>query len=133
MAIKFKDRLQAGRLLALKLMSFANDPEVLVLALPRGGVPVAFEVARSLNATLDVFPVRKLGVPGQKELAMGAIAIGGIRTLNKEIVECLKIPDKKIDLVTKREEKELERQALAYRGSSLLPEVQDRTVILVDD
>src|SRR5437879_9866256 len=107
----FRDRNEAGRLLAAKLAAYANRPDVIVLALPRGGVPVAYEVARALGAPLDVFVVRKLGVPGYEELAMGAVATGGARVLNEQIVRDLRIPDQMIDAVAARE-----RQELAPRG-----------------
>jgi putative phosphoribosyl transferase len=129
----FRDRTEAGRLLAEKLESYANRPDVLVLALPRGGVPVAYEVARHLNAPLDIFLVRKLGVPGHKELAMGAIASGGVRTLNEDVVRPLRIPGEVIDAVTAEEQKELERRERAYRGDAAPPDVRGRTVILIDD
>jgi predicted phosphoribosyltransferase len=106
---------------------------VLVLALPRGGVPVAFEVARALRAPLDLFLVRKLGVPGQEELAMGAIATGGVRVLNDEVVRVLGIPEEAIEDVTREELMELQRRERAYRGDKPSPDVRDRTVILVDD
>jgi predicted phosphoribosyltransferase len=129
----FQDRMNAGRLLATKLANYAHRPDVLVLALPRGGVPVAFEVAKALKAALDVFLVRKLGVPGQEELALGAIATGGTRVLNKEIVEALGISPEIIDWVAARELQELERRERLYRGQRPPPDVQARTVILVDD
>lgn len=129
----FKDRMAAGQELAGKLASYANRPDVLVLALPRGGVPVAFEVAKALNAPLDVFLVRKLGVPGQEELAMGAIASGGVRVLNEEIVRSLHLSDDAIDRVTAKEQQELERRERLYRNDHPFPELRDRTVILVDD
>ena len=129
----FRDRSEAGQLLAAKLHTYANRPDVIVLALPRGGVPVAFEVASVLRAPLDVFLVRKLGVPGYEELAMGAVATGGIRVLNEEIVRGLRIPDYVIDAVATWEEQELARRERVYRGESPQPDVQDRTVILVDD
>src|SRR6202048_4185457 len=106
----FRDRRDAGRLLAEKLAAYANRPDVLVLALPRGGVPVAYEVARALGAPLDVFVVRKLGVPGYEELAMGAVATGGVRVLNEEIVERLSIPNHLIDAVTGQEQQQLPRR-----------------------
>ena len=112
----FRDRREAGRLLAAKLSAYANRPDVLVLALPRGGVPVAYEVARALGAPLDVFVVRKLGVPGYEELAMGAVASGGVRVLNEEIVERLGIPDDLIDAVAEREQRELLRRERLYGG-----------------
>src|SRR3981081_2312640 len=99
----FRDRREAGRLLAAKLSAYANRTDVLVLALPRGGVPVAYEVARALGAPLDVFVVRKLGVPGYEELAMGALATGGVRVLNDQVVEHLGIPEQGIDAVAARE------------------------------
>src|SRR5947209_10997274 len=106
----FRDRADAGRALARRLGEYANRPDVLILALPRGGVPVAYEVARALNAPLDVFVVRKLGVPGYEELAMGAVATGGVRVLNNEIVEGLGIPASMIDAVAARERQELARR-----------------------
>jgi predicted phosphoribosyltransferase len=129
----FHDRLDAGRFLASKLRRFANRPDTVILALPRGGVPVGFEVAKALNAPLDVFVVRKLGVPGHEELAMGAIASGGIRVLNEDVVHALAIPDQVIDRVAATEERELERREGDYRDDRPPVEVQGRTVILVDD
>src|SRR5437762_13481139 len=129
----FRDRSEAGRLLAAKLTAYANRPDVIVLALPRGGVPVAYEVARALNAPLDVFLVRKLGVPGYEELAMGAIATGGVRVLNDEIVRGLGISEHEIDAVVTRELHELARRVRLYRGDRPPPDVGGRTVILVDD
>jgi erythromycin esterase-like protein/predicted phosphoribosyltransferase len=129
----FPDRREAGRLLAPKLAPYANRPDVLVLALPRGGVPVAYEVARALGAPLDVFVVRKLGVPGYEELAMGAVATGGVRVLNDQLVERLGIPEQLIDAVAARERQELARRERLYRGSRPPPDVRGRTVILVDD
>lgn len=129
----FQDRFDAGRLLASKLRPFANRSDTVVLALPRGGVPVGFEVAKALNAPLDVFVVRKLGVPGYEELAMGAIASGGIRVLNEDVVRTLGIPDEVIDTVAAKEERELERRERDYRDGRPPVDVQGRTVILVDD
>src|SRR3979411_19427 len=129
----FRDRREAGRLLAEKLAAYANRPDVLVLALPRGGVPVAYEVARALGAPLDVFVVRKLGVPGYEELAMGAVATGGVRVLNDQLVNRLGIPDDMIDTVAAREKQELARRERLYRGPRPPADVQGRTVILVDD
>lgn len=129
----FLDRRDAGRRLAEKIAGYSNRPDVLVLALPRGGVPVAFEVARALNAPLDVFVVRKLGVPGYEELAMGAVATGGVRVLNDEVVEGLGIPAPMIDAVAARERQELARRERLYRDGRPQPEVRGRTVILVDD
>jgi putative phosphoribosyl transferase len=129
----FRNRIEAGQLLAGKLMRYANQPNVIVLGLPRGGVPVAFEVANALYAPLDVFVVRKLGVPGHRELAMGAIATGRVRVLDEEVVRGLGIPMEVIDAVTAEEERELKRRELAYRGSYSEPEVSGKTVILIDD
>ena len=129
----FRDRSDAGRQLAAKLAAYADRSDVLVLALPRGGVPVAFEVARELHAPLDVFLVRKLGVPGHKELAMGAIASGGVRVLNEDVVRMLRISDDVIDAVGAEERQELERRERTYRGNRPAPDVRGRTVILVDD
>ena len=129
----FRNRIEAGRLLAEKMAGYANQPSVLVLGLPRGGVPVAFEVAKALRVPLDVFVVRKLGTPGRPELAMGAIATGGVRVLNQEVVGALRISAEKIEAVTADETRELERRELAYRGSYSVPEVRGKTVILIDD
>jgi len=129
----FRDRRDAGRQLAARLRRYADRSDALVLALPRGGVPVAYEVAKELNAPLDVFLVRKLGVPGYEELAMGAIASGGVRVLNEDIVNYLRISDEVIDAVAAREQRELERRARAYRGDRPPPDVKDRVVILIDD
>ncbi|MGZ5873929.1 MAG: erythromycin esterase family protein [Bradyrhizobium sp.] len=129
----FRDRREAGRRLAEKLAAYVNHPDVLVLALPRGGVPVGYEVARALCAPLDVFVVRKLGVPGYEELAMGAVATGGVRVLNDQLVERLGIPDHVIDAVSARELHELARRERLYRGGRPPPDVRGRTVVLVDD
>jgi len=133
MAEPFKDRAEAGRTLASLLAPYANRSDVIVLALPRGGVPVAREIAAALHAPLDVFLVRKLGVPGHEELAMGAIATGGVRILNQEVVNALRIPLGVIDAVASREQRELERREAAYRDGRLAPVVRHQTVILVDD
>ena len=130
---RFRDRTQAGQLLAAKLGHYANRPDVIVLALPRGGVPVAYEVARALDAPLDVFIVRKLGVPGHEELAMGAVASGGIRVLNDMVVRALQIPDYVIEAVAEWEQNEIARREREYRGERPPPDVKGRTVILVDD
>ena len=130
---RFKNRTEAGRFLAARLDEYANRPDVLVLALPRGGVPVADEVAAALNAPLDVFLVRKLGVPGQEELAMGAIATGGVRVINEEIVNYLGIPSKVIDAVAMEEERELERREQLYRGGRPARAVRGRLAMLIDD
>jgi predicted phosphoribosyltransferase len=129
----FANRLEAGRKIAGKLTAYANCPNLLVLALPRGGVPIAYEVARALHAPLDVFLVRKLGVPWNEELAMGAIATGGVRVLNQEAMSCSDLPDWVIDRIAKREQKELERRERLYRGGRPALDIQGRTVILVDD
>lgn len=129
----FLDRRDAGRRLAGKLGGYAGRSDVLVLALPRGGVPVAFEVARALDAPLDVFVVRKLGVPGHEELAMGAVATGGVRVLNESLLDSLGIPQDVVDAVAAEEGRELERRESAYRGGRPAPEVEGRTAILVDD
>lgn len=130
---RFRDRTEAGRRLAERLTAYADRPDVLVLALPRGGVPVAYEVARALRAPLDVFLVRKLGVPGYEELAMGAVATGGVRVLNDQIVAGLGIPDHVIEAVAEAEQQELARRERVYRGDRPPPDVRHRTVILVDD
>jgi len=129
----FRDRAEAGRMLAKELLQYADQKDVLVLGLPRGGVPVAFEVAQALRAPLDVFVVRKLGVPDQPELAMGAIATGGVRVLNEDVVDALHIPEVVIDSVAQKELKELTRREHAYRGDRPAPRIKGRTVILVDD
>jgi predicted phosphoribosyltransferase len=131
--MQFHNRTDAGQQLAQQLTRYANRPDVLVLALPRGGVPVGYEVARALHAPLDVFVVRKLGVPGREELAMGAIASGGVRVLNRHAVDTLGISDELIDAVVKRELRELERRERAYRAERATPDVHGCTVILVDD
>lgn len=131
--MEFADRMQAGRLLAKKLDEYANRSDVVVLALPRGGVPVAYEVAHALNAPLDVFLVRKLGVPGHEELAMGAIATGGARVMNKYVVQSLGISDRVIDEVAARQQRELERRERLYRGSEKPLDLAGRVVIVVDD
>ena len=129
----FRNRSAAGQLLAEELRRYANQPDVIVLGLPRGGVPVAFAVARALHAPLDVFVVRKLGTPAQPELAMGAIATGGVRVLNAQVVQGLGIPAEVIEAVTLEERRELQRRELAYRGSYAAPQVRGKTVLLIDD
>ena len=133
MLTRFRDRREAGRVLAQELAAYARRPDVVVLALPRGGVPVAYEVARALGAPLDVFLVRKLGVPGHEELAMGAVATGGVRVLNDQVVRALGIPPDVIDMVAAWEQQELARRERLYRGDRPPPDVKGRTVILVDD
>jgi putative phosphoribosyl transferase len=130
---RFQDRVDAGRELAGDLSAYANRPEVQVLALPRGGVPVGYEVARALNAPLDVFLVRKLGVPGHEELAMGAIASGGVRILNGEVVRMTGVTQAQIAAVAADETQELERREREYRQGRPAPDVHGRTVLLVDD
>lgn len=129
----FRDRRHAGRMLARHLVSHAGRPDVVVLALPRGGVPVGFEVARMLGVPLDVFVVRKLGVPGYPELAMGAIASGGARVLSRELIARLAIPREALDAVVARETAELARRDALYRGERPPHALSGRTVILVDD
>ena len=129
----FHNRREAGKALAARLASYADTPDLLVLALPRGGVPVAFEVARALHAPLDAFLVRKLGVPGHEELALGAIASGGIRVLNPDVVQMLEIPDDVIEAVTQRERRELARRERIYRDDRSPPDVRDHTIMLIDD
>jgi predicted phosphoribosyltransferase len=133
MARPFRDRRDAGRQLAAKLAAYDNDPDVLVLALPRGGVPVAYEVARALNAPLDVFLVRKLGVPGHEELAMGAIATGGVRVLNERVLRQAAIPPSEVEAVAAAEARELARREREYRGDRPPPQIRGKTVILIDD
>jgi len=129
----FKDRTDAGRYLAGKLKEYAGQKDVMVLALPRGGVPVAFEVATALDLLMDIFLVRKLGVPGQEELAMGAIASGGVRVLNEEIIRDLGIPDYAIAAVAAQEQRELERREKLYRRDMGSLDVKGKSVILIDD
>ena len=129
----FPDRAAAGRLLAEKLDKYAGRDDVIVLGLPRGGVPVAYEVAQVLRVPLDVFIVRKLGVPGFEELAVGAIASGGVRVLNDDVVRALPNADEIIEAVTKRETAELQRREERYRDGRPAPELQGKTVILIDD
>lgn len=129
----FRDRTDAGKRLAKGLMKYAGKPDVIVLALPRGGVPVGFQVARALGIPLDILLVRKLGVPDQEELAMGAIASGGIRVLNQDIIRLLDIPEAEIEASAAREQKEIERREHAYRGDRPKPEIRGCTIIIVDD
>jgi predicted phosphoribosyltransferase len=130
---RFKDRQHAGRVLARFLSAYAHRSDVIVLALPRGGVPVAFEVARALGTPLDIFLVRKLGLPGHEELAMGAIASGGVRVLNHEVVDGLRVSPEAIERVAQREMKELERREHLYRDDRPPLDVAGKTVILIDD
>jgi len=133
MAVPFRDRVEGGRLLASRLARYANRSNVQILALPRGGVPVGLEVARALNAPLDVFVVRKLGVPGHEELAMGAIASGGVQVVNRDVVDNLRISRALIEKVAARERQELERREHLYRDDRPVPELRHKIVILVDD
>ncbi len=130
---RYKDRRHAGRVLAEALREYAGRPEVVVLALPRGGVPVAYEVARRLGAPLDVFVVRKLGLPGHEEFAMGAIASGGVIVLDRAVVQGLGVPSGAIEAAIAREQAELARREKLYRGDRPPLEVTGKTVILVDD
>ena len=129
----FRDRTEAGQVLARCLQQYKNQPDVLILGLPRGGVPVAYEVARELNAPLDVFIVRKLGVPGHEELGMGAIATGGVRILQEGILRELGISQQTIDAVSERERAELERRERLYRSGRPAPTIKGRTVVIIDD
>ena len=129
----FRNRSEAGRLLAAKLAKYSDKPDVIVLALPRGGVPVGYEVAHALHAPLGVFVVRKLGIPGHEELAMGAVATGGVRVLNDQVVQGLGIPDYVIAAVADWELQEVQRRERLYRGNRPPPDVRGKTVILVDD
>ena len=129
----FHDRRDAGRQLARRLEGYRRDPDVIVLGLPRGGVPVAFEVAQALHAPLDIFVVRKLGAPGHEEYAIGAIASGGVRVLNDAAVRYLHVSDEALDRIAEREGRELDRRERAYRGDRAAHDLQGKTVILVDD
>lgn len=133
MVFRFENRREAGEALAKKLYAYKGRSDVVVLALPRGGVPVGFEVAKYLNAPLDVLVVRKLGVPGQEELALGAIASGGGRVLHQALVRALGIPQPVIERITSREQIELERREKLYRGSRPMTDIRGKTVIVVDD
>jgi predicted phosphoribosyltransferase len=130
---RFRDRFEAGRRLAAALATYARRPNLLVLALPRGGVPVGYEVAKALHAPLDVMLVRKLGVPGHEELAMGAIASGGVRVISDDVVRMLGISDRAIAAVAANEEQELKRRERLYRGDRPPADIRGRTAILVDD
>ncbi len=129
----FRDRVDAGRQLAAHLRHYAGRDDVVVLGLPRGGIPVAYEVARALGAPLDVYLVRKLGVPGHEELAMGAIGSGGVRVLNREVLAQLGIGQEDVERVARRERRELERREQAYRGGRPALDLAGKTVILIDD
>jgi predicted phosphoribosyltransferase len=129
----YEDRREAGRELAVHLRAYAGRPDAIVLALPRGGVPVGYQLADALGLPLDVFVVRKLGTPGHRELAMGAIASGGVRVLNREVVDALRIRGEEIDRVAREEEQELRRREALYRGERPMPSLADRVAIVVDD
>jgi putative phosphoribosyl transferase len=129
----FANRTEAGQSLAWRLEQYANREDVVILGIPRGGVPVAFEVAEALHAPLDVFLLRKLGVPGHEELAFGAIASGGVRVLDREILRSLLIPPRDVEAVTEREQRELKRREVVYRGDRPALSVEGKTVILIDD
>lgn len=134
MPVRFRDRRDAGQQLAAALApDYVGRDDVLVLALPRGGVPVAVEVARALRAALDVFVVRKLGLPWHEELAMGAIASGGVRVLNLDVIEASGVTEREIEAVAEREQQELERRERLYRGGRPFADVRGRTAILIDD
>ena len=130
---RFKNRSEAGKLLSPRLEQYKNRHDLHVLALPRGGVPVAFEIAQALQATLDVFLVRKLGVPGYEELAMGAVASGRVRLLQRDVLDAFHVSPSTIEAVTETELRELQRREQLYRGSRSAPDIHDHTVILVDD
>ena len=132
-SLPLSDREAAGRLLAAALTDFDHQPDVIVLALPRGGVPVAAEIARALQVRLDLMLVRKLGVPGYEELAMGAIASGGVRVMNEEVVRQINIPPSAVEAAVRREGQELQRREKAYRDNRPALDVKGRTVLLVDD
>jgi putative phosphoribosyl transferase len=129
----FQDRTDAGKILANRLTAYKNRSDLVVLGLPRGGVPVAYEVAQALNVPLDVFIVRKLGAIGHEELAIGAIASGGVRVLNEDIIRSMKVTPKELEKVTRQEHAELKRREKAYRGDQPPPQMRGCTVILVDD
>jgi putative phosphoribosyl transferase len=130
---RFYDRYDAGRQLAKRLSKYHGRPDVIILALPRGGVPVAYEITQALKLPLDLLIVRKLGMPGEEELAIGAIASGGIRILNEDVIRILGVNQPTVDRVTARETLELQRREHQYRGGRPAPNLRDRTVILVDD
>ena len=133
MSVLFADRREAGRRLAARLRRVAGRPGLVVLALPRGGVPIGYEVASVLHAPLDVFLVRKLGVPGHEELAMGAVASGGVRVVNQDVVRQLGVTRQVFDAITEEETRELARRDREYRKGRAFPDIRDATVILVDD
>jgi putative phosphoribosyl transferase len=130
---RYIDRLEAGRILAEHLAHYRRNRRVILLALPRGGVPVAFAIAEVLKIPMDIFVVRKLGIPGQEEVAMGAIASGGIRILNKAIIQQLGISQESIALAAANEQNELDRRENLYRGDRFLPDLENRIIIVIDD
>ena len=130
---RLHDRSQAGQLLATQLVAFGNRPDVVILGLPRGGVPVACEIAKSLGADLDVFLVRKVGVPGYEELALGAIASGGVKIIDPDVAEEFGLRPGDIETLVRAEQKELQRRETVFRGSRPMPDLHNRTVVLVDD
>lgn len=130
---KYLNRQAAGKTLASELSAYANRTDVMVFALPRGGVPVAYEIANALHAPLDAFIVRKLGVPGHKELAMGAIATGGAQVFNEHVIATMQVTEDEIDAVITKEQKELARREQLYRGHHDMPDIQNKIIILVDD
>lgn len=130
---KYRNRQEAGKILGHELHAYANRKDVIVLALPRGGVPVGFEIAKALNVPLDIFIVRKLGVPGHSELAMGALASGGEPLFNEDIINSLRISKEEIDAVIAQEKQELKRRETVYRGNRPFPTIKGKTIILVDD
>jgi putative phosphoribosyl transferase len=130
---KYTDRTEAGEVLAEQLKNYANQTDVIVLALPRGGVPVAYEIAEKLAAPLDVFIVRKLGMPGQQELAIGALAMDGTTVFNEELLRLAPIPPEVIEEIVKSEQIELNRRLTIYRGNQSLPQLENKIIILVDD
>lgn len=130
---KYRNRQEAGKVLAQALKAFANRQDVIVFGLPRGGVPVAYEIAEALHVPLDIFIVRKLGVPGHSELAMGAIATGDVEVFNDDIIRDLNISKEAIQFVIAKEQQELKRREIAYRGNIAFPSIKDKTIILVDD
>ncbi len=131
--MRFRDRREAGLRLAARLVEYGGRRDVIILALPRGGVPVAYEIADAIGAPLDVFLVRRLNAPGQEELAMGAVATGGVSVLNEDVVRYLDISDETVEAVIEQERRELDRRALLYRGERPAPDLSGRTIILVDD
>ena len=131
--MRFRDRRDAGQRLASELHTYAGRPDVIILALPRGGVPVGFEIAKALHLPLDVFVVRKLGLPWQEELAMGALASGGVRVLDEELIRVARVSEADLDRVTSVEQAELTRREKRYRGERPFPNLRGKTVILVDD